>query len=141
MIYIDMPMPDNCVECRFSDGEHGFCHAMSPNFCGHVNDSEKDGRTEWCPLKDCEPRVMTLEEVRHTPYTAPLWLEWLEGECVYMALISPRQRYQDYVEMYTTDDDVGLLNYEMHMREDYNVTWRCWTSCPTDEQREAIPWG
>lgn len=23
---------------------------------------------------------------------------------------------------------------------DYDVTWRCWTSRPTDEQREATPW-
>lgn len=22
----------------------------------------------------------------------------------------------------------------------YNVTWRCWTARPTDEQREATPW-
>lgn len=24
--------------------------------------------------------------------------------------------------------------------KDYNVEFRCWTSCPTDEQREATPW-
>lgn len=24
--------------------------------------------------------------------------------------------------------------------ENYGRTWRCWTSRPTDEQREATPW-
>ena len=24
--------------------------------------------------------------------------------------------------------------------DDYGITWRCWTSHPTDEQREATPW-
>ena len=23
---------------------------------------------------------------------------------------------------------------------DYGVTWRCWTSCPTDAQRKAVKW-
>lgn len=25
--------------------------------------------------------------------------------------------------------------------DDYGITWRCWTSRPTDAQREATPWG
>ena len=88
-----------------------------------------------------EPRVMTLEEVQKTPYTKPTYLELLKSD-VHMALISPIQkmRVKGYVEMYTDDEDVGLLNYEMYLKESYGKTWRCWTSRPTNSQREATPW-
>lgn len=93
-------------------------------------------------LKAQEPKVMTLEEVQKTPYTTPIYCEWREGE-VHTALIRPTQkmRVKGYVEMYTDDEDIGLLNYEMHIMDSYGKTWRCWTSRPTDEQREATPWG
>jgi hypothetical protein len=50
MIQIDMPMPVNCVECRFNDSEYGYCYAKPKNFCGIVNDLGEDGKPEWCPL-------------------------------------------------------------------------------------------
>ena len=50
MIQIDMPMPDNCDECRFNT-EYGFCKAMPDNFCGNTDDSK---RPEWCPMKEPE---------------------------------------------------------------------------------------
>ena len=30
--------------------------------------------------------------------------------------------------------------YPKYIPEDYGKTWRCWTSRPTDEQREAVKW-
>ena len=45
-----MKLPDNCVMCRFNQGDYGFCHAMPENFCGYVNELEEQGRPEWCPL-------------------------------------------------------------------------------------------
>lgn len=51
MIAIDMKMPKNCVECRFGQGEYGFCHAMPENFCGYVNQIEDEGKPDWCPLQ------------------------------------------------------------------------------------------
>lgn len=50
MIQIDMPMPDNCDECRFNS-EYGYCKAMPDNFCGNTDDRK---RPEWCPLKEQE---------------------------------------------------------------------------------------
>lgn len=50
MIAIDMKMPENCVECRFGQGDYGFCHAMPENFCGYVNQIEDEGKPDWCPL-------------------------------------------------------------------------------------------
>lgn len=49
MIMIDIPMPDNCAECRF-ENEAESCKAMPDNFCGDTNHNK---RPEWCPLKDC----------------------------------------------------------------------------------------
>ena len=50
MIMIDIDMPDNCDECRFST-EYAFCKAMPDNFCGNTDDRK---RPEWCPLKEQE---------------------------------------------------------------------------------------
>ena len=50
MIAINMKMPKNCVECRFSQGDYGFCHAMPENFVGYVYDNEDEGKPDWCPL-------------------------------------------------------------------------------------------
>ena len=56
MIQIDMPMPDSCLECRFNTSEFGYCNAMPVEFVGQVSDCEEDGKPEWCPLKEQEPR-------------------------------------------------------------------------------------
>ena len=33
-----------------------------------------------------------------------------------------------------------IHNYLDEWEDGYNKTWRCWTSRPTDEQREGTPW-
>lgn len=63
MIAIDMKMPGSCVECRFSQGDYGFCHAMFENFCGYVNQIEDEGRPEWCPLRQVDK--LMVEHVFH----------------------------------------------------------------------------
>ena len=118
------------------------CSYSSVNGCGRGDRCKRDAAKDAIAmLKAQEPRVMTLEEVRKTPYTKPIYLELLKSD-VHMALISPIQkmRVKGYVEMYTDDEDVGLLNYEMYLKESYGKTWRCWTSRPTDAQREATLW-
>lgn len=37
-------------------------------------------------------------------------------------------------------DVVGSSRYSGYMLKNYGIKWRCWTSCPTDTQREATPW-
>lgn len=72
MIRIDMPMPDNCVECRFNVSEFGYCNAMPVEFCGRVNDYEEDGKPEWCPLKVQEPKEMSDAELMDAIRKAPI---------------------------------------------------------------------
>lgn len=68
MIAINMKMPENCVECRFSQGDYGFCHAMPENFCGYVHDDECDGKPDWCPLyqvdKVLSERILSGAEIK-----------------------------------------------------------------------------
>lgn len=91
-------------------------------------------------LKAQEPRVMTLEEVKamkryticaveqqskvlHTTFNAEYRGTLTIGERNYL--------------------DFGLYADVSPFRRSeggYGKTWRCWTSRPTDEQREATPW-
>ena len=64
MIQIDMPMPDNCLECMFCISKFGYCNAMPVEFVEHVNDCEEDGKPEWCPLEEPEPIRKEIEEKR-----------------------------------------------------------------------------
>ena len=80
-------------------------------------------------LKAQEARVMTLEEI---PYAVFGWMEMF-GQLIPCVL-----------EDVYADDTVGFANlddgHDYICASDYNKTWRCWTSLPTDEQREATPW-
>ena len=139
MIQIDMPMPDNCVECRFSTSEFGFCNAMPVEFAGRVNDCEEDGKPEWCPLKAQTPRVMTLEEVKNFNRNEVVWLEDI-GKAEIIPGIVKGRRVWPFTTVQLTNfmrcDGCTITSYD----GDYNIRWRAWTSLPTEEQREAASW-
>lgn len=72
-------------------------------------------------LKAQEPRVMTLEEFdahwKIPPQERPpIWEEW------------------------KIDNGKGKWKLYGRATGGYGKLWRCWTSRPTDEQREATPW-
>ena len=78
-------------------------------------------------LKEQEPRVMTLHdwEANHVA-KMPVWVEWSEsarGECAECA-------FEDGWVILNIDGFADVLCFG----------GRCWTSRPTDEQREATPW-
>jgi hypothetical protein len=88
-------------------------------------------------LKVQEPRVMTLEEVRKA-YGSPMWFEskgTFRGEkgfwCLHLG-VSP----SFHIRLMPT---IGEQSTELSLTA-YGSVWRCWTSRPTDEQREATPW-
>ena len=83
-------------------------------------------------LREQEPRVMTLKEIRmHEVY-------WAEQENV----SRPWPIAMHHIR------NAGLLDgpvYQDYMGDNYNTkeygkTWRCWTARPTDEQRKAVKW-
>ena len=84
------------------------------------------------PCEDCISREMTLEEVKmHVVY-------WIEQKDV----CRPWPTAMHHIR------NAGLLDgpvYQDYIGENWNtkeygVKWRCWTSHPTDAQREATPW-
>ena len=92
-------------------------------------------------LKAQEPRVMTLEELA-AAQKAPVWRETKRAH---------KDLYNGWMLAYDVQRGQGITGTRQGMTEpngrvgwckldDYGMTWRCWTSRPTDEQREAIPW-
>lgn len=92
-------------------------------------------------LKEQEPRVMMLEDI-HRDHDRVLWIE---GRA-YKSLIigqyrgqadrhnSRNGKWERFVTMSFTAD-------YLHIESDrYGETWRCWTSCPTEELRKNTPW-
>ena len=90
-------------------------------------------------LKAQEPRLMTLEEVV-TRRGEPVWFESKSG-----------RTYNGYVLIYDVREGIGITGVRVGITQPgyitiwpskdlYGVKWRCWTSRPSDEQREAAPW-
>ena len=85
--------------------------------------------------------VMTLEEVRGS-LKQPIWKE---------VRSSHKDLYMGWVLAYDIQAGQGITGTRLGMAdpsgrmawyrlEDYGTKWRCWTSRPTDKQREAVKW-
>ena len=108
-------VPDACSDCHYDN--------YPPRIC--VQHLTSDALAL---LKAQEPRVMTLKEIQKyldepDGDKVPLWLEWhsipqLSG----WVLASP------------------VKDLMIRHIDGYNITWRPWTSRPTDVQREAEKW-
>jgi hypothetical protein len=92
-------------------------------------------------LKAQEPRVMTLGEIDNA-LKMPLWKETKRAH---------KDLYTGWVLAYDIQKGLGITGTRLGMSEpsgrvvwygldDYGKTWRCWTSRPTDEQRESVKW-
>lgn len=119
------------------------CCADSCRYGCPYNDIDQDCQTVLCMdaialLKAQEPRVMTREELED--WDAAVFFEVFETN-MYYALI-------ENIELTAgMDGEYVLVNVvpgEHHRHiwggEHYGSIWRCWTSKPTKEQREATPW-
>lgn len=92
-------------------------------------------------LKAHEPRVMNAAEVADCPDGTVLWVEERQGVTWNLFPLE--------IEFSSTHPDTGtdylffITYHDIRKFEcsEYNQTWRCWTSRPTNEQREATPWG
>ena len=80
-----------------------------------------------------EPRVMTLEEVK-----------MLDSDYYYLeSMRSPGKELREIVGAYgLTCVTWPSITWARQTMGDsgYGKTWRCWTSRPTEEQREATSW-
>lgn len=89
-------------------------------------------------LKAREPRVLTLEEVIERKDSDAVWVEHMDGKMI----VQPAVLLPSFL-----DTDKDCIHFASswrtggsYSRRSYGTKWRCWTSRPTDEQREATPW-
>ena len=93
-------------------------------------------------LKEQTPRVMTIDEIEALPDISDVFLE--EYDCIVVAVTISRQgekwgiMNQDITFFYGIESP----DYESdeYYNDDYGKWWRCWTSRPTEEQRQNTPW-
>lgn len=118
--------------------------AIGCDECPYSDDCERDEgvialtRDALEMLKAQEPRVMTLEEVLGNTIGIglPCWIEdHIEDVCVPVLIPAVVTTDDTYVQYSGDDCYEGALYHR-----DYGKRMRCWTSRPTDEQREATPW-
>ena len=83
-------------------------------------------------LKAQEPRVMTLEEVLPTEV---VYAEDIDKAKIIPVLVN-MQAY-DCIVLVRADGPSHLIH---PLISEYGKRWRCWTSRPTDEQRQAVKW-
>ena len=91
-------------------------------------------------LKAQEPRVLTLEEavVAELMYYEPRYVHHGVTNGLF-PVIRKVDRFCDRVEWYSPYFPDGKVHC-LFTPDEYGVFSRCWTSRPTDAQREAEPW-
>jgi hypothetical protein len=89
-------------------------------------------------LKAQEPRVMTREEVVKNSELRVVWVERRNGDICAGIYEKCRNTAGGVCAVFFNFRRVP--NNGMFSASSYNVSWRCWTSRPTDEQREAVKW-
>ena len=129
------PVEERLNQCDSCTKEYAECEANKSDLvfgCGIGNDNIIGCLRYVNRWKAQEPRVMTLKEASNS--TVPMWFEKSGDECGWITGIdcSPIQA--------TTIGQVDGDDWYNLPITDYGRLWRCWTSRPTDEQREAIPW-
>ena len=87
-------------------------------------------------LKAQEPRLLTIQEVNERKW------DYCYFERLLHENYGPDFRKNKYWTEIACETEHFMSEWIKHYGyDDYGKTWRCWTSRPTDEQREAMPWG
>jgi len=81
-----------------------------------------------------EPRVMTLEEVKELHPDDDVYIERISS------ITGVHYIYAMTVWRVVSKSIKFCPDNATLWFSEYGETWRCWTSRPTDEQREATPW-
>ena len=115
-------VPDACRDC-------GYDNEPCPKCFEHLLRDAHD------LLKSQEPRVMTYDEM-------------MKAEICFLEVkgieeIDPFIRYEVDDKSYWSSPYTNNKDNPFELlaeQEEYLINARCWTSRPTDEQREATPW-
>ena len=82
-------------------------------------------------LKAQEPRVMTATEAYTADYV------YIEFDGVITPAIRTTNERDGHRESYFATQQLGG---DWMRWDDYGITWRCWTSRPTEAQRKEVKW-
>ena len=116
---VDAPKPDSDIGCWY-DITHNYTLEQVVS-----------------ALKAQEPRVMTLEEVKqHNNKDGCVWFE----QPTYNAVAAFVRKEDFEIEVISPYILGNPINHGYWTNGNYGKTWRCWTSCPTDEQKEEVKW-
>lgn len=120
--------------CNRCDNEASKCECCPYAGTGMCDDNlMKDALTL---LKAQKARIMTLDEVR--AWNQPeIWLESKKPD-ILGNFITPMTRIE--WAFFTSVVVDSSKNPPVTQIVNYGKEFRCWTSRPTDEQREATPW-
>lgn len=115
--YDGVPNICDVTECPYRDGQKIDCvHKLAHDAGMLISEL----------LKEREPRVLTLEEIKD--YDKPIWVDekgWGSWK----------------LPFYAFDLDLYVIfGHECFLIGDYGKEWLPWTSQPTDEQRKAVKW-
>lgn len=139
-----MPDRDKVIkglECCCSDGCYDpVCPYNDPEESGCAGCVSKLAADALALLREQEPRVMTLEEVKAMKRLTICAVEQ-------RSKVIKNTFNAEYGGIVTLGNenfiDFGLYGDTKRYRRTeagYGITWRCWTARPTDEQREAAKW-
>lgn len=113
---------------------------LSQMYLPAFDEEEKDAITKAIEaLTAQEPRLLTLEEIR--AWERPdIWCEEKEANFI-GEYVTAMGCFEFALMSSVVIGDKKHSDGTPVTREDfYGKTWRCWTSRPTDEQREKEPW-
>jgi len=97
-------------------------------------------------LKAPEARVANLEELKLVTDDGPFyWMEVRERKAFFPALkieeLGAGRAGPLCIQFAAIfNSGYGPVTVCRFKTEEYNILWRCWTSRPTDEQREKVKW-
>lgn len=121
----------DCQNCPYYDDEDT---AELPFGICNIQDMFDDARDL---LKEQEPRVMTLEEVKqHDNQDGCVWFEQPTYNAV-AAFVRQDEECTEIISPYLLGEPI---NHGYMSNTFYAKAWRAWTSHPTEEQQKAVPW-
>lgn len=87
-------------------------------------------------LKAQGTRILTLDEIEDALDTV-VWIDrpQIMNSSSEFALVMGYSHKHENTDLYFINGEITRWRYS-----DYGKTWRCWSSRPTDEQREAVKW-
>lgn len=128
------------LECCLSPNDHENCpyDGIGKTYSHCLKQLVTDA---FALLKEQEPRVMTLDEV-HEDHDRVVWIECDASKTLNIGQYRGQVYYHNsrvgkwerFVTISFSDD------YLYRKSDKYGKTWRCWTSYPTDKERQDTKW-